>query len=253
MRLLPILLCLGLLCACSEPPPPAQTLRIAVAANFAPTLKELIAAYSVNQPIKLQPMIGSTGMLATQIEAGAPFDMFFAADTARPERLVEAGKTLGVAHPYAIGQLALWMPMPDYKSVRKRLLEGDYERMVIANPSLAPYGAAAQAVLERQGLWDSVRGSVVQAENIGQAYHYVTSGRVDLGFVALSQIIKQGRDFPEEALWVVPKKMHGSLEQSVVILKGKNEALASNFLGFCLGDEGRAIIQAAGYRLPEKY
>lgn len=254
MRLLGLLLLTLLVGGCEQrKPEPAAVLRVAVAANFAPTLKTLAAAYNKQReaPLEIKTMVGSSGLLTAQIAAGAPYDLFFAADASRPQKLVEADQVAGQAQSYALGRLVLWMPQHEYKAVQKRLQEGDYGRLAIANPDLAPYGAAAREVLRKLGLWAQVQDRLVRGENIGQAFHYVVTERVDMGFVAQSQLGGQLQAAPEEAFWQVPASMYGPLEQQAVILAGERQALAGDFLAFCLGKAGRKIIAQAGYGLPE--
>ena len=229
-----------------------DVLRIAVAANFAPTLEQLVAAYNQdrNPPLQVHTMVGSSGLLAAQLLSGAPYDLMFAADMKRPAALVKAGVAVAQAQTYAYGRLALWAPKHGFKDARKRLLEGSYTHLAIANPDLAPYGAASQQVLERLNSWGSIQNRLVRGENVGQVYRYVITERVDMGFVALSQVITQERVAEDEALWTVPASMHSPIEQQAVVLNGKNVELAEAFLAFCLGQSGRAIIKQAGYDLP---
>lgn len=250
-----LLLGLGLLSACGPRPADPAQLRVAVAANFLPTLKQLAEGYNqahAEQPIRVKTMVGSTGLLYAQIEVGAPFDLFFAADLERPERLAAGDKTLGPAQVYALGRLALWAPEANFKTPRKRLAEGEYKRLAVANSAVSPYGAAAEQVLKKLALWENIQPRLIRGENVAQAYQYLDSGRAELGFVALSQTRQQAEPMSAEALWLVPAKMHRPLQQAAVVLAGERQSLAEAFLGFCLGKEGRAIIQAAGYDLPEQ-
>ncbi|MGB1581498.1 MAG: molybdate ABC transporter substrate-binding protein [Nevskiales bacterium] len=252
MRLIGALFLLTLAACDQQQLPKPEVLRIAVAANFAPTLKALVAGYNADRdsPVDVQVMVGSTGLLTAQLLSGAPYDMLFAADAQRPAALEEAGKTLGPPQTYAYGRLVLWGPDHQYKDARKRLLEGEFKHLAIGNPELAPYGAATRQVLQQLGLWSSIQNKLVRGENVGQAYRYVITERVDLGFVALSQVIDQTRVAAEEALWVVPANLHDSIEQQVVVLAGDQSEMATAFLEFCLSEAGRLIIQQAGYDLP---
>ncbi len=251
-----LLVSLFLLSGCGPRPPAPAELRVAVAANFVPTLKQLSEAYNrahLEEPIHLQTMVGSTGLLYAQIEVGAPFDLFFAADVERPARLAEQKKTLGPAQVYALGRLALWAPVANFKAPEKRLLEGEFERVAMANPAVAPYGAAAESVLRRLGLWGSIQPQLIRGENVSQAYQYLASHRAELGFVALSQVRQTNLEMQAESLWIVPDNMHQPLQQAAVVIAGEKQALAEAFLQFCQGKQGREIIEAAGYDLPEQF
>lgn len=252
-RLFALSLCIAFLSACGkgEQVAPTQTLRVAVAANFAPTLKLLAGAFRQEQPVRVQTMIGSTGMLYAQLAADAPFDLFFAADMESPQKLVDAGKALGPLHVYALGRLVLWVPKPNFKSPLKRLMEGEYRHLSLANPELAPYGRAAREVLIKQGLWQSVQPQLVRGQNVGQAYQYLYSGRAEMGFVALAQITQQEGVMQAESLWQIPPSLYSPIKQAAVLIPGKRQALAQSFLDFCMSKQGQMIIQAAGYGLPE--
>lgn len=229
----------------------AKTLRVAVAANFAPTLNKLVDAYSKEHPLRIQPLIASTGMLYAQIEVGAPFDLFFAADAARPDKLVQTGKAHGPAHAYALGKLVLWAPRTGFKPALKRLREGEFNHLAIANPDLAPFGVAASEVLRRLSVVNAVRPKIVRGENVSQVYQYVNSGRADMGFVALSQVLQHEDDLHPEVMWHVPDRMHAPILQKAVVVKGELQEEAKAFLDFCLSKQGRLIIRTAGYDLPE--
>lgn len=226
-------------------------LRVAVASNFAPTLVKLADAYTQRVPVKIQTMVGSTGLLTAQIEAGAPFDLFFAADAERPAYLEQAGKTVGPGRTYALGQLALWMPSAGFKPVLSRLREGEFERLAIANPELAPYGMAARQTLEKLQLWDALQTRMIRGENIAKTYHYVSSDRVDMAFVAWPQLAGRLDEQLPEVAWRVPAEYHSPLRQQVVLLRGPKQEAAAAFFDFCLNEPGREIIARAGYALPE--
>ena len=227
----------------------ASEARIAVAANFAPTLRALVQDFSARHGGQIDMVVGSTGKLYAQIHHGAPFDALFAADERRPALLEKAGR----ARPdgrftYAIGRLALWSPDTERIDASEQVLRtGQFRHLAIANPRLAPYGRATRQVLESLGLWKSLRPRMVRGENIGQALQFVRSGNAELGFVALSQVRQPGRD-AGGSLWIVPQDLYAPIVQQAVLLTAN--PLAADFLRFVQGDEGRAMIASFGYQLP---
>ncbi|WP_198962701.1 molybdate ABC transporter substrate-binding protein [Mangrovitalea sediminis] len=234
-------LCLASVSAWSE------TARVAVAANFAGVAKQLAARYEKVSGNRIELVRGSTGKLYAQIEHGAPYDVFLAADIHRP-KLLEAdghGKA-GSRFTYAIGQLALWQPggMHAHDTL---LQPGQWQLLAIANPKLAPYGLAAQQTLEKMHLWQSVKDRLVLGENISQAYQFVASGAASLGFIALSHA--RANHLPDSSLWIVPGSMHAPIEQQAVRLT--DNTAGRDFLTFLQSAKARPIIEAAGYKLPD--
>ncbi len=222
-------------------------LRIAVAANFAPTLEQLAEAFRRETPAAIPVTLvpGSTGKHYAQIRHGAPFDAFFAADAARPERLEREGRIVpGSRFTYALGCLVLWSPDPDRVDADGRVLAGDgFRRLAIANPRLAPYGRAAREVLEGLDLWARLQPRLVRGENIAQAFQYVASGNAELGFVACSQVIGRAG-----SRWPPDPARHAPIVQQAVLLRDSPAARA--FLDFVRSPAARARIRAAGYGLP---
>lgn len=224
-------------------------LRIAVAANFAPAMRALVADFRAREGGRLDVIIGSTGKLYAQIHHGAPFDALFAADERRPALLEAAGRVrAGSRFTYAMGRLALWSPQADRVDAAGQVLrDGPFRHLAIANPKLAPYGRAAQQVLQALGLWQTLRARTVRGENVGQALQFVRSGNAELGLVALSQVQPPGQPAPG-SLWVVPPELYTPIVQQAVLLT--DNPRAADFLRFVQTDEGRAIIQSFGYQLP---
>jgi molybdate transport system substrate-binding protein len=220
---------------------------VAVAANFAAVHAELARRFEAGSGHTVTTSPGATGQLYAQIVNGAPFDVLLAADEERPRRLEEAGMAVaGTRFSYAIGRLVLYGPGLD--SVRAGgqdlLVEGAIERIAIANPRTAPYGAAAEDVLARIGGRPAVRKRVVRGESIGQAFQFVQSGAAELGFVALSQVV--GR--PPTSYWLVPTGLHGPIRQDAVLLaRAANNAGARAYLAYLRGDEARGVIERFGY------
>ena len=228
--------------------------RIAVASNFAPAIKMLATEFEQQSGHRLTLAFGSTGKQFTQIQHGAPFDAFFAADTLRPKLLEQAGQIQKASRfTYAIGRLALWSKdnnliqaedkMPDLSRIR---------HMAIANPKLAPYGLAARQALEHMKLYNSVKPKLVYGENINQTYQFTATGNAQLGLVAYSQLLAQAKQSKEAIIgsyWLIPIAYHQPIEQQAVLLR-KNIA-AEKFLAYVKSNEGKTIIREFGYNLPE--
>src|SRR6185503_13564172 len=189
---------------------------------------------------------GSTGGHYAQIKNGAPFEAFFSADAERP-RLLEAE---GIAVPgsrflYAIGRVALWSSRAGYVDADGKVLEtGDFRHLAIANPELAPYGAAAREVLMARGLWGRLQPRLVTSQDIGQAYGFVKTGNAELGFVAWAQL-KQPSGEVAGSYWLVPESLHEPIEQEAVLLRDVPAARA--LMEFVKSPEAREIIRSHGY------
>jgi len=230
----------------------AESVLVAVASNFSATAKELIKEFQSVSENELQISSASTGKLFAQIENGAPFDVLLAADAVRPERLASHG--LGVPDSrftYAIGRLVLWSRDPKLgeSACRQRLESLGSDRLAIANPDTAPYGAAARQMLKQLGLWDRVRPRLVVGENITQTLQFVATGNASLGFVALSQISNE--NLPAASCsWVVAPTLHDAIEQQAILLnRATHNTGAREFLQFLRSESGRAIIARNGYLL----
>lgn len=225
--------------------------RIAVATNFHDVATVLAAGYSAESGDELGLVAGSTGKLYAQIVAGAPFHAFLAADEARPLKLVENG--IGVAGSdfvYASGRLCLWSPVVgDSVDGAGTLQQGDYDRLAIANPELAPYGAAARQVLESLAARERAESRLVVGENIGQAYALVATGNADFGLIALAQLRRPGTT-ARACPWLVPAKLHEPIRQRAVLLAhASGNSAARGFLDYLDSPAARDIIRTAGYDL----
>jgi len=228
----------------------AETLTVAVASNFAAPMQQLVKLWRQHHPdVPVRIASASTGKLYAQIMHGAPFDLFFAADAQRPQRLYEAGRAERPA-TYALGELVLWQREGEQPPLQ-RLRQGDFRRLALANPKTAPYGRAAQQVLQKLGLWAQVRGRLVRGENVGQAFQFVRTGNAQLGFAARSQLIQAHLD-DDTHRWLVERTLYDPIvQQAAVIRQRPHLADARRFLDFVLHDSAaRALIAQAGYRLP---
>ncbi len=239
-----------LACLACVAPVRAEKVSIAVATNFAETLRELVTEFEAHHPHTVQISTGSTGKLYAQIAHGAPFDLFFAADTLRPKLLEEAGLALpGSRKPYAVGRLALWVPSrSSLENPEDWLRSATFRHLAMAHPRLAPYGRAARETLKTLKLWEPLKDRVVLGESVGQAYQFVGSQSAEAGFVALAQLRQRG-SVPRGAHWVVPEALHPPLTQTRVQLK-QTEA-ADQFLAFLSSQPAQAILTQYGYLLPK--
>lgn len=231
----------------------AAALQVAVAANFALPAQKIAKAFERETGQRLSIAVGSTGTLYAQIRHGAPFAVLLAADSATPERLVREGLALADSRlTYAVGQLVLWSAQSDLVDAQGRVLErlarGQLTgKLALADPRLAPYGAAAEQTLLQLGLAEALRPHVVLGENIAQAHQFVKSGNALLGLLALSQVTQEGR-LAGGSAWRVPAGLHAPLRQDAVLLKaGAAQPTARAFLQYLRSDAARAVIAAHGY------
>jgi molybdate transport system substrate-binding protein len=237
----------ALFCASAQ----AGEVTVAVAANFTAPMQKIAKAFEQDTGHKAQLAFGSTGKFYAQIKNAAPFAVLLAADDETPARLEKEGSTImGTRFTYAIGRLALWSKQANVVDDKGEVLRSNrFEKLAIADPKLAPYGAAAMAVIQRLGVQSNVLPKLVQGESIGQTYQFVSTENAQLGFVALSQISLDGR-ITQGSAWVVPQNLHTPLKQDALLLKaGKDNAAAHALLKYLQGDIAKVIIQSYGYAL----
>ncbi|HEY6093771.1 MAG TPA: molybdate ABC transporter substrate-binding protein [Gallionellaceae bacterium] len=229
----------------------AEDVQVAVAANFAAPMKIIAAEFEKATGHKAQLSFGATGMFYAQIKNGAPFQVFLSADDETPVKLEQEDMIVaGSRFTYAIGTLVLWSPKPGFVDDKGAVLSrGDFSRLSIANPRLAPYGAAALETLDKLGLSSALQAKLVQGINIAQTQQFIISGNAELGFIALSQVMKDGK-IAEGSAWVVPESMHKPIRQDAVLLNsGSKNVAAVALLKFMREPAAVAIIKAYGYRL----
>ncbi len=236
-----------LLVALGAFPALAAQAHVAVASNFAAPMKELAAQFEQATGHTLTLSTGATGKFYAQIKHGAPFDVLLAADDETPARLIREGDAVQ-RQTYAIGRLALWSERPDFIDGSDAVLrQNRFDHLAIANPKLAPYGAAAIEVLANLKLTDSVQGKWVVGENIAQTYQFVASGNAELGFVALSQVMQNGT-LRSGSVWQVPATLHTPIRQDAVLLKhGTHNAAARALLEYLNTPAAIALIRSYGY------
>lgn len=231
-------------------PARAEQALVAVATNFAEVMQHLERGFEAETGKDITVVTGSTGKLYAQIINGAPFDVFLAADQARPRRLDEDGASVpGTRFTYATGRLALWSPDPDRigDDGAAALRAGDFRRLAMANPALAPYGLAARETLETLGLWAQLEDRIVLGENIGQAHAMVATGNAELGFVALSYVLSPRNETPGSR-WDVPQAFYSPIRQDAVLLRrAAGNVAAAAFVEWLRGAEARRVIKRFGY------
>ncbi len=229
----------------------AAEVTVAVAANFTAPMKQIAAEFEKDTGYKTELAFGSSGKFFAQIKNGAPFQLFLSADDETPAQLVKDGLAVaGSRFTYAIGTLVLWSAQPGFVDPKGEVLsKGTFAKIAIANPRLAPYGTAAVEVLTKLGLLTALQPKFVLGENISQTYQFVGTGNAALGFVALSQIMKDGRVTGGSA-WIVPGKMHSPIRQDAVLLAtGKDNAAARALLAYLKTGKVKKIIRSYGYQI----
>ena len=228
----------------------ADEIQVAVAANFSAAAQKIAAQFEKDTGHTVKLSFGATGKFYAQIDAGAPFDVLLAADQTTPEKLVAEGKGLAeTRHTYAVGRLVLWSADPALVDAQGAVLKTDkFKHLSVADAKLAPYGQAAKETLAKLGLTEAVQGRLVTAENIGQAYQFVSTGNAELGFVALGQVQPPDGSKAPGSTWLVPAEDYTPIKQDVVVIAAtKSKAAATAFVDYLASDKARAVIKAYGY------
>ena len=229
----------------------AGEVQVAVAANFAGPLARIGEGFTATTGHVLKVSAGATGKFYTQVINGAPFEVLIAADDETPKRLAAEGHAVaGTNFTYAIGKLVLWSAQPGFVDDRGEVLASDkVKHLAIANPKVAPYGAAAMQVIKARGLSDAVTPRLVTAESIAQAYQFVATGNAEIGFVALSQVAVPGKP-TLGSYWAVPSNLYGEIRQDAVLLKaGADNPAARALLEYLKSDAAKKLIREFGYGL----
>ena len=231
----------------------ADEIKVAVASNFYPTMKEIALQYELKQSQssenhKIILISGSSGKHFAQIMNGAPFDIFFSADKVRPILLEKKGiSESGSRFTYALGRLILWSSLDGFVEKDEQLYNNELRFLAIANPKIAPYGVAAREALISINLWEDLQSKLVRGENIAQTFQFVNSGNAKLGFISYSQLMNPNYSVVG-SFWEVPQSMYNPIEQQAVVLK--KSSLAKDFLSFIESDESLNIISKYGFDLP---
>lgn len=231
----------------------AEDVEVAVAANFIKPMEQLAANFEQATGNKLVVSLGSSGKLLEQIRNGAPFKVFLSADQTKPQTVEDEKLDVpGSRFTYAIGKLVLWAAREGMVDNKGEVLKtGSFEHIAIANPKTAPYGAAALETMGKLGVLETLQAKIVQGESLAQAKEFISSGNAELGFIALSQVIRDGQ-ISEGSGWLVSPDLYTPLKQDAVLLKtGESSAGAQAFMAYLRSDAARAVIESFGYDLPE--
>lgn len=228
----------------------AAEVRVAVAANFTAPMKEIAAIYEKETGNKVLASFGATGAFYSQIKNGAPFQVLFAADSKTPAKIVYEGLGVkGTNKPYALGKLVLWSAQPNFIQDNKEFILSDkVKKLAVADPKLAPYGLAAYQTMTVWGELDKVKNKLVTGDNIGKAYQFAKTENAQAGFVALSQVYKDGK-FTSGSGWVIPEKFYEPIKQDVVVLKvGDKDKTVDEFMKFFFtSPKVKSVIESYGY------
>ncbi|ESQ87613.1 molybdate ABC transporter substrate-binding protein [Asticcacaulis sp. AC460] len=225
----------------------AGDVQVAVAANFTEPAKAIATAFLKKTGHTVTQSFGPSGGFYSQIQQGAPFEVFLSADAERPTRLEAEGLGVkGTRFVYAYGTLVLWSAKPGFVDGKGAVLKGKYDHLSIADPAAAPYGVAAVETLKKMGLYDQVAPKIVRGTSIAQAYTFVSTGSAELGFVALSQVINEKGG----SRWVVPKAYYTPIDQQAILLQpGAKDPAAKAYLDFLRSPQAIAIIKSYGYEV----
>ena len=240
--------CLALGAACMQAAR-ADSVSVAVAANFAAPMQKIVAAFEADTGHKVTVSLGASGKFYAQITHGAPFQVLLSADEATPARLEREGKVVANSRfTYATGALVLWSAQPGLVDDQGAVLRhGRFRHIALANPKVAPYGAAALQVMETMGVATALQPRWVLGENIAQTFQFVASGNAQLGFVALSQVMEGGR-MAQGSAWRVPTSLHAPIRQdAALLLAGRDNAAAIALLRYLRSDKARKIMHDHGY------
>lgn len=237
---------------CLTVPAHAEKITIAAAADLKFALDEIVTGFRrEHSGADIQVSYGSSGKFHTQIQQGAPFDIFFSADISFPRELAAKGFAASEVRPYAVGRIVLWSSSMDAaKMTLAGLADPKISRIAIANPKHAPYGKRAEEALKASGVWDKLQPKFVFGENIAQTAQYVQSGNVQIGIIALSLAVH-----PELAgkggYYLIPDSLHNPLEQGYIITRsGANRPLAKKFADYMGSKKARSIMTRFGFVLP---
>lgn len=227
----------------------AEEINVAVASNFTAPMKNIVSVFEKESGHKVKLSFGASGKFYAQIKYGAPFQIFFSADQVKPQQL-EYDELIvpGSRFTYAIGTIALWSAQPNFiNNGPSKLNSDEVKKIALANPKLAPYGAAAIEVLTHLDLLSSTKSKWVKGENIAQTYQFVSTHNAQIGFVSLSQILQKGK-LRKGSSWIIPNHLYSPIKQDAVLLKkGDNSEAAHSLLTFMRSEKAIRIMESYGY------
>ena len=227
----------------------AAEVLVAVAANFTAPMQKIATLFEKDTGHKARLSFGATGAFYAQIKNGGPFQVLLSADDETPNKLEQEGLGVpGTRFTYATGRLVLWSRQAGLVDDKGQVLRSDkFQRLAVANPKLAPYGAAAIETINKLGLMPALQPKFVQGDNIAQTFQFVNTENAQLGFVALSQVYAEGK-LTQGSAWVVPSSFHTPIQQdAVMLLAGKNNPAAVALMAYLKSEKTKAMIQSFGY------
>lgn len=232
----------------------AEQINIAAAADLKFAMGEIVTQFKKENPLdKVNVIYGSSGKFHTQIQQGAPYDLYFSADIAFPNELAKSGFAVSEVMPYAFGRIVLWSASMDASKMNlDSLTDSGISRIAIANPKHAPYGKRAEEALRTSGVWEKIEPKLVYGENVAHAAQFVQTGNAQVGIIALSLAVN-----PELAnkggYWLIPDNLHAPLEQGFIITRrAEGNIVAKKFAEYMSSKTTRAIMTKYGFVLPDK-
>jgi molybdate transport system substrate-binding protein len=229
----------------------SATVLVAVAANFSKPMTEIVSQFEKATGHSVKLSFGSSGKFVSQLENGGPFEVLLSADEKGPEKLEQAGLTVpNTRFVYALGKLVLWSSKPNFVDDKgKILMTSNFKHLALADPKVAPYGAAAIDVLKKMKLLEKLQPLFVQGENIAQTYQFISTANAELGFLALSQVIENGKIVGGSS-WIIPDNLHAPIRQGAVLMKiGAENPAAHALIDYLKSIPALAIIKKYGYDL----
>ena len=239
-------------CGLMGAPACAGEVRVAAASDLAAPMERIAALFQKESGHMLKVSLGASGKLYAQIKAGAAFDVFLSGDEDQPKLLLQDGLAVGGSRfVYATGRLVLWSAQPGLVDDKGTVLNrGNFNRLAIANPRFSPYGVAAKETLGKLIMWNSIQGKLDRSDDLIQTYELAATEKADLAFIALSQVMRDGK-VADGSWWLVPAEMHRPIHQSAVLLSGaRDQAAAKDFLDFIRSKKAIAVMRGYGYEAP---
>ncbi|BCK87065.1 molybdate-binding protein ModA [Sideroxyarcus emersonii] len=241
-----------LLCGLMSTPAMAGEISVAVASNFAAPMERLVPLFQKESGHTVKVSLGASSKLYAQIRGGAAFDVFLSADEEFPKRLLQEGSAVGGSRfVYATGRLVLWSAQPNLVDDNGAVLnKGNFSALAIANPLSSPYGVAAKETLTKLIMWNSIQDKLTRGDTVAQTYQLAATEKADLAFIALSQVMRDGK-VTQGSWWIVPPELHKPIRQSAVLLSlAKDPVAAKAFLAFLQSEKARAVMRGFGYEFP---
>ena len=241
------------LCGLMSSPVWAGEVSVAVASNFAGPMERLVPLFQKESGHTVKVTLGASGKLNLQIRGKVQFDVFLSADEELPRLLVQDGLAVtGSRFAYATGNLVLWSAQPGFVDEKASVLnKGNFNMLAIANPRFSPYGVAAKETLTKLTMWNSIQEKLIKGESVTETRQLVVTEKADLAFIALSQLMRDGKMVEGGSWWQVPSEMHKPINQNAVLLTGAKDPVAAKaFLAFLKSEKARAVMRGFGYEVP---